>query len=272
MTTYEIYTFGIHLSVFIVFTALFTVLIAGIVKLMLKLIRNGIEDASIKKEFLAEKEKTKKQKWIERILSGFTCFLVVLMLLGTILLNIAAIKPTGLIPTIKVVKSSSMSYKYEGNTYLFENNLNNQIELFDIIITQKLPAEEDLNLYDIVVYELDGKMVVHRIVGIEEANANHSERYFICQGDAVERPDKLVVKYSQMYSVYKGQRIPFLGSFVVFMQSPAGWLCIVLMIFATIVTPFIENKIEKERKKRLVLMGLIEEEQKEEEKCLSESA
>ena len=76
-----------------------------------------------------------------------------------------------------------------------------------------LPKEEDLKLYDIVVYKQDDIYVVHRIVGIEEPNEKHpNERYFLLQGDAVDSPDRFPVKYSQMQGIYTDEKIPFVGS------------------------------------------------------------
>jgi hypothetical protein len=110
----------------------------------------------------------------------------------------------------------------------------------------------DLQLYDIVVYEVDGMLIVHRIVGIEEPNASHPDcRYFRLQGDAVEAADRFPVKYEQMRAIYRGARIPFIGSFILFMQSTAGYLCIGLVIFAMIATPILEAYINHQRKKRL---------------------
>ena len=60
--------------------------------------------------------------------------------------------------------------------------------------------------------------------------------------------------YSQMQGIYRGNRVPFVGSFVLFMQSPAGWLCIILVLFAIIVTPMLERKLETEAKARLALI------------------
>lgn len=45
--------------------------------------------------------------------------------------------------------------------------------MFDLIVVSPLPKESDLKLYDIVVYEADGQMIVHRIVDIKEADETH---------------------------------------------------------------------------------------------------
>ena len=146
-----------------------------------------------------------------------------------------------------------MAKKYSGNTYLFDNDLDNQFQMFDIVVCRHLPAEDELELYDIVVYKKDDMYVIHRIVGIEEPNANHpNERHFLLQGDAVEYPDKFPVLYSQMQGIYEGSRIPFIGSFVLFLQSPAGWLCVLLVIFSMIATPIVEKKIKEATDKRIL--------------------
>ena len=127
--------------------------------------------------------------------------------------------------------------------------------MFDLVICHHLPAEDELELYDIVVYKQDDRYIIHRIVGIEEPNEQHpNERYFLLQGDAVEYPDKFPVLYSQMQGIYEGSRIPFLGSFVLFLQSPAGWLCVLLVVFAMIATPIVEKKIREEINKRILYL------------------
>jgi hypothetical protein len=47
-----------------------------------------------------------------------------------------------------------------------------------------------------------------------------------------------------MQGIYHGERIPYVGSFILFMQSPAGWLCILLVVFAMICTPILEKKLD----------------------------
>jgi len=176
-------------------------------------------------------------------------------------------RPANGIPSIKVVKSESMAEKYSGNTYLFDNDLNDQFQMFDIVVCRHLPAEDELKLYDIVVYKQDDIYIIHRIVGIEEPNENHpNERYFLLQGDAVEQHDKFPVLYSQMQGIYKGNRIPFIGSFVLFLQSPSGWLCVLLVIFSMIVTPIVEKKIKAATGKRITAFSdQLQEGVKEEE-------
>ena len=252
MTAYETYVFILCLIVFLLFTLLFSFVITTMMKQKLKLIKHGLEDKEIKKE-KDKKAKTSKVTTIfVDVVSLLVCVALFASFVFSLYLNFTKDKAPNGIPSLKVVKTSSMATKNKNNTYLFKNDLNDQIQTFDLIVTHHLPKEEDLKLYDIVVYKRDDTFVIHRIIGIEEPNDKHPDRrHFLLQGDSVLNPDQFPVLYSQMQGIYKGQRIPFIGSFILFMQSPAGWLCILLILFAAIVTPILERKLENEANARL---------------------
>lgn len=255
MTGYELYTFFLCLFVLLALSSLFIVFLRLVIKFYLKLVRHGVEDEAILRE---ADEEHKRTAWdvINTVASVVVCVAMIVAFAFSLLVQLTETRyPFGL-PSLSVVKSSSMSYKEESNTYLFRNDLNNQFDTFDIILLEPVPDEYDLQLYDIVVYEAkDGTMIVHRIVAIEEPNAEHPDcRYFKFQGDAVSVSDKYPVLYSQMRGLYTGQRLPFIGSFVMFMQSPAGWICILLVLFAIIATPIVEKKLERAKTERLVLL------------------
>lgn len=243
MSAYEIYILLLCTVVYLLLTSLSVIVTVTIVKMYLKLVRHGAEDDKI----IKEKQKTLKMgkgSCLDKILSTVACLIFVVFFAFSTYVNCQQNSTFENIPTLRVVNSASMAEKHAENKYLFENNLNDQFQTFDLILTYKLPDEEDLKLYDIVVYEVDEILVVHRIVGIEEPNDNHSERYFLLQGDAIERPDRFPVYYSQMRAIYRGERVPFVGSFISFMQSPAGWMCLILIVFTIVVLPIVEKKIE----------------------------
>ena len=261
MSHFDIYVFLLCLIVFIVLTACFTTFIVIYMAQQLKLISLGAEDEKIKEEYLKSKVNEKRNKALsifDRVIFAFFSFLFVGAFCFSACVNIEDNKVTGNVPTIQVVQTASMQSKFKDNTYLFKNNLNNQISAFDVVVTHKLPKEEELKLYDIVVYEVDGVLIIHRIVGIEEPNKEHpNERWFLLQGDAVKNPDRFPVLYSQMKGIYKNERIPFIGSFVMFMQSPAGYLCMILVAVSIIAVPICERKLKKAYMERLSIMGLI---------------
>ena len=241
MTGYELYTFILCLIVFILLVSLFSYTIMLIVRMRLKMIRHGLEDEEIKIEKQSAPE-SQVGNIISSVVSLVVCLALLIAFIFSLYMNMTEDKSPNGIPSLKVVRTSSMSVKNERNTYLEKNGLDDQIQTFDVVITHHLPAEEDLELYDIVVYEKNGTYIIHRIVGIEEPNENHPDcRHFLLQGDAVLTPDEFPVLYEQMQGIYYGERIPFVGSFVLFMQSPAGWLCILLVLASVILTPVLER-------------------------------
>lgn len=260
MSDFDLYVFFLCLIVFILLTALFAYLISVILKQTIRLIRAGLEDGAIQKAFHKQKNQKKAIKVLDCLISTIFCVALLITFAFSLYVNIREDSYWPGIPTLKVVTSSSMASKFKNNTYLFDNSLDDQVEVYDLLLTYSIPPEDALGLYDIVIYEIDGKMILHRIIGIEEPNEAHpNERHFLLQGDALERPDRFPVLYSQMRGIYRGEHIPFVGSFILFMQSPAGWLCILLVVFALVTTPILEKKIRAEENKRLAYLGLIEE-------------
>ena len=264
MTNYEIYTFFLCLIVFILLTVLFVTMLAYIVRLLLRIIRNGLDDEKIRIEYAKEESKGSKiidgiAKWFSIILS----FVFILFSLSATAISCSTDYPVGNVPTLKVVSIASMSEKHKRNKYLFENDLNDQFQTFDIIFVYQLPKEEEIELYDIIVYEVEeGILLSHRVVKIEEPNEKHPDcRWFTLQGDAVEAPDKAPVYYTQMRGIYTGQRIQYIGSFVLFLNSPAGWLCLFLILAYLIATPITERKIIKEKMKRLMANGVLSDDE-----------
>ncbi len=233
---------------------MFSVLIAIITKSTEKLIACGDQDDIIIKEYVKQNRKRKKTKddKVSYTANILLSLVFVVLFIFTLCINLNTKSFSTSIPTLRVVESDSMSKKHVENGYLEENGLNDQFHTFDIVLTYKLPKEEELKLYDIIVYEIEERLVIHRIVKIEEPNERHpNETWFITQGDAVSVADRNPVTYEQMRGIYRGKNIPFVGSFVIFLQSFAGWLCVALLVGCTLIAPALDNRLEKRRKERL---------------------
>jgi hypothetical protein len=261
MIGFELYVLFLCIFVFIALTGLFAFLIFYIGKQRAIVISNGLDDAGIAKKITKKlnKRSTKAgkifaitEKVASIIICAFLCFVMIIVGIS----SCRGDQKVDSLPAIKVIASTSMSERYEKNTYLFNNDLNDQLQLFDVVILHSLPPEDELELYDIVVYEhISGALLIHRIVGIEEPNASHpDERHFLLQGDAVHYPDSFPVRYSQMRSIYEGQRVPNIGSFVYFMQSPAGIICLILIITSMILMPIADNFLIKKEYARVLIL------------------
>ena len=256
MKSYEIYNLAVCVIVLIVMVCLFTYLIGSHIRSAIRLTRAGLNDDKIEREL----KKEIKKHWKTRpggfrpgdlILSATVCLICSAALCLSLYSRFTQNNMVGAIPTAKVVVSGSMEYKHPANTYLTENGLDNQLQVFDLIVLHQLPPEDELQLYDIVVYETNGYYILHRIVAIEEPNANHpDQKWFLLRGDANKASDDFPVTYEQMRSIYKNEKIPFVGSFVAFMQSPAGMMCFVLILIAMIAIPIADAKLDRAKRER----------------------
>lgn len=276
MKAFEIYQFILCFIVFALLTIVFSVGLSYLIRQGIKIIRAGLNDDKIKKEY--EKSLSKKSSTIGNVFDKFVLILCCSVLFLAFAMSLSASKScsgekvTGRIPVLNVVKSTSMSTLSPKNKYVKKGEYTNHLQMFDVIFITELPSEDDLKVGDIVVYETDGYFIVHRIVRIEEPNDKHpNERHFLLHGDANESPDSFPVTYDQMKGIYSGTRIPFIGSFVLFMQSPAGWLCVLLVVFAIIATPIAEKKIAKEKELRIAFMKKAEQEKLLEEQKAREA-
>ena len=259
MTAHETYVFILCCIVFTLLTALFSVMFGYLLSLTLKLIRHGIMDEKILIEY--QKQKDKRFSRLAKVGDFLFSALVCVVMLATFAFSLNLKLNENKVPedsfSLKVVQSSSMASKYKYNTHL--EGVDNQVGMFDLIVVRPMPDEMDLKVNDIVLYEGDqGELILHRIVKIEESNPYHpGKRWFTLQGDAVANADRGPVGYVQMKAIYRDENIPMLGSFVMFMQSPAGYLCILLVIIGMIATPIMENVLKKAKRERLRIICVM---------------
>ena len=131
---------------------------------------------------------------------------------------------------ILVVASGSMSEKNEANGYLIENNLNNQFNTYDTIVIKKVRYESDLALYDVIAFvDSEGKTVIHRIIDIEFGTDGRI--HYETRGDSNNASDKFRPCIDDIQGKYTGKKIPVIGMFALFMQSPIGIKTVVGLLY-----------------------------------------
>lgn len=254
-SSYDIYGFLLCCIVLVVFILVFASMLTYIVRLSLIIIRGGLQDETLLKKYKKESTQKKKSNAGDKIFGVIFCLFAFCCLGFSLSVRFQQNGKVGNFPIFRVVYSNSMAQKNERNEYLFARELNDQFRKFDLILTRNLPTENDLQLYDIVVYELDGKAIVHRIVGIEEPNEHHpGHRVFFLQGDAVESRDKAPVWYDQMLGIYSGEKIPYVGSLVMFLQSMAGGVCVLALALSMFAVALLKRKVAKEERARLKIL------------------
>ena len=252
MAGYDLYIFIICMIVLFATGGILTAMLTIIVRQETTIIESGLADHKIIEEYIHDKNDNHILSGLfQKVLLVITA-IAILFFAASLALKLIEPKVEGKLAIPRVVLSDSMSYARESNTYLKTNGLEDQFQTFDLIFMKELPGEFELELYDVVVYQYRDELIIHRIVGIEEPNEKHPDhRLFELRGDAMKYSDVDKVEYSQMKSIYEGDRVRFVGSFIAFMQSPAGYMCILLLVVGFVATPAIERYLRKKKHKRL---------------------
>ena len=239
----ELFTIILSVAVFILLTSTLSILVYKLYRATIINIENGSFDAQI----IKEEQETKKIKKNIGHLILVSIQIVLIIIIGYSL--VTQNHPVRYFARPSIVLSGSMSEKNKKNTYLYENNLNNQIAVSDMIFIEKLP--EKLNKYDIIVYRKDNHLIVHRLIEVKQDE--NGEKHYILRGDANNKSDDPINR-EQMIGVYRGHKIPYLGFFVRFLQSIPGLLCILLIFIINIITPMINKKFYDVKKVRADLI------------------
>ncbi len=155
-----------------------------------------------------------------------------------------------------VIATGSMSEKNKANDYLFDSSLglDDQFDAYDMIQIQRYASEVEVELYDVVAYKADdGTIIVHRIIEIDEDG-------YITRGDANAASDTGVtydghLSYEDILGHYEGSRVPGIGSIIVFLQSNAGIITIVSILYCFLMFDWFSTRYDRaiERRKAYLL-------------------
>ena len=181
------------------------------------------------------------------LLCVFVALLIPLLcisLYSKITSGIAMINGHGMI----AVASGSMSEKNAANPYLQQNGLDNQFDTYDMIFLEKVDSAADLQLYDVIAYVNDeGINVIHRIVGFQ-GNA------YITRGDSNNADDQYKPTFDDVLGRYTDRRVPYVGIFVMFLQSYSGIVTVLAVIYCLFMIEGVGNKLFDAREARLSIL------------------
>ena len=148
------------------------------------------------------------------------------------------------------VASGSMSEKNSANSYLA--NIDNQFNTYDMIMIQKVERQSELQLYDVIAYVNDeGVNIIHRIVGFQQTA---SGLRFVTRGDSNNADDEYKPSMDDVLGEYTGKRIPYVGVFLMFLQSYSGIVTVAAIIYCLIMIESVGNKIYDAREDRLLFL------------------
>ena len=264
MDSIEIIALIVTIVCLVCFSIVFTILFRHYFYSNMEKINNGEEDIEIIEYAIEEeKKKAKKTRKVVRIITKTISYIVlsiVLVFFGVALYSKFSHNPIFFgDSSLVVIATGSMSEKNPLNEYLYDNNLNNQFDAYDVIGISKYQSQEDIKLYDVIAYHNDDQdIIVHSIVEIDELD--NGEIVYITQGDANEDNDAYsqygsYLTYDRIIGHYNETRIPGVGIFVIFLQSSAGIITIVAIAYCLFMFDYYNSKYERlivERTNKLV--------------------
>lgn len=251
MTNLEIISLIVTILCLITFSVVFTILFKHYYDSNIIQINKGNEDLEIIKNGyeVAKSEKTKIHK-VLKIISKSLSFVVLLIVVFFFGLSLYSRFSGNAMPlgneTFVVIASGSMSEKNEANDYL--SNYDNQFNAYDIIGISRYSSEDEINLYDVVAFKNnDGTIIVHRIISIEETDDGIG---YITRGDSNNLSDDNVqydeyLTYENIIGYYNGTRLQSVGIFIIFLQSNAGIITIIAIVYCLIMFDYFSNKFDK---------------------------
>lgn len=162
--------------------------------------------------------------------------LVVLVVLGAVIgVNAYLVNANNL-----VGNKLPMPFGY-GAAVVLSGSMEPEFSKGDLIIVKET---EDFDLNDIVVFESDNALVVHRVVGMGKDEV-------VTKGDANNVADEPITKDAVLGKVLFW--IPYLGTFVGFLKTPAGIIIMIALAILLIEIPhFREVKKDDEEMQAII--------------------
>jgi len=133
------------------------------------------------------------------------------------------------------------------------------IRVGDLIFIKKIDTNT-LKENDIIAYKNSSNVITtHRIVAIQNVNGN---KCFMTKGDANNVADEKVVCKDKIEGIFV-KRIANLGSFILFIQKPLGFVIMLLTIFfiGIIIYLLDNNKKNKKELESLKKMGRLKKDE-----------
>lgn len=237
------------------FAAIFTILYRTYATAAVAEYESGQADVDLIEETILANVRERKahRRVLRRVKQGLLIALAVLLipflllsLYTKITHGIAMVGGKGLI----AVASGSMSEKNSANPYLA--SINNQFNTYDMIELERVDAASELKLYDVIAYvNDDGVNVIHRIVGFQSGAAG--VRY-VTRGDSNNADDEYKPTFDDVLGRYTGERVPYVGVFVLFLQSYSGLITVAAVIYCLFMIEVISGRLHRAREARLALL------------------
>ncbi len=250
MTSVEIISLVVTAMGVCSFSAIFTILYRNYSAASIKEIVTGKTDIELIDEYIynAKKNIERRREILSKVKTIAFYTLLALLVPVFIFAMISKFNNSVVMfggKSLMVVASGSMSERNEANAYLDSEGLYNQFDTYDIIVLKKVRSDREIKKYDVIAFVNDeGINVIHRIRGFK------GDKY-VTRGDSNNADDKYNPSFEDVIGVYTGQKIPLIGIFVLFFQSPSGVVTVGALIFCLIMMDKQNKRIKDVQFERL---------------------
>ncbi len=263
MTDVEIIALLVTFIGVLCIASIITILYHSYITSVIKEIRIGRQDADLLVDLIKEgnEKLQKRKKMIAFSKNAIFCVFLAIIVPIFVMAFVSKMNNDVLMlgdNSIIVVASGSMSEAHENNTFIKENpQFKNRLQTYDIIGLKKVHKQSDVRVGDIIAYTNDKKItIIHRVIQIiiEDEVVK-----FKTQGDANDKIDEYRPVFEDIVGEYNGKRVPMLGMFVLFFQSPSGLVTAIAAIYCLIMMDALSNKMNKQADRRCDLLNSIYE-------------
>ena len=236
------------------FATLFTILYKSYASSQIAEIKSGKRDIEIIDEVIYERQQhVQNRRKVIGLIRTIAFYLVIIIILPIFVFSLVNRVMGNVMmigdKAVMVVATGSMGYKNEANDYLFNRNLNNQFQQYDIIVLEKV-EKSDIHLYDVIAYKNDKELnIIHRIISIEPGSTTR----YVTRGDIYDssKTDLYKPVYDDVIGRYTGKRIPGVGIFIMFLQSYAGIITVISLVYCLLMIDRTAEKINKVQQERI---------------------
>lgn len=206
-------------------------------------VKAGKHDDTIVEEHLADR----KPGLVGIVTSYLALFLFATLLVGGIIYKVRGENFSFNNETVLVVKSGSMSKFFDEQTAAeYDNDDSLHFDVGDICIFSNTVELVEGQVY---AYSSNGNLIIHRLI---ERQADGLCRF---RGDANPIADVGLVAPERIVLQYTGRRIPGLGTFILYAQSPFGIWSLCGMTGVVISSEIVVYKIKVINMERLKKLG-----------------
>ena len=236
------------------FATLFTILYKSYASSQIAEIKSGKRDIEIIDEVIYERQQhVQNRRKVIGLIRTIAFYLIIITILPIFVFSLVNRVMGNVMmigdKAVMVVATGSMGYKNEANDYLFNRNLNNQFQQYDIIVLEKV-EKSDIHLYDVIAYKNDKELnIIHRIISIEPGSTTK----YVTRGDIYDssKTDLYKPVYDDIIGRYTGKRIPGVGIFIMFLQSYAGIITVISLVYCLLMIDRTAEKINKVQQERI---------------------